>query len=61
VSEYELGQMLDAISGYAMGYDPRILYTYVDKNNSHRLFERDNGNYVNPGPGTVVDTGLVEN
>jgi len=33
----------------------------VDRRTSQRLFEKDNGNgYVNPAPGTCVDTGLVE-
>jgi hypothetical protein len=28
---------------------------------SLRLFEKNNGDIFNPGPGTVVDTGIVEN
>ena len=41
---------------------PKLLYCFIDKKISHRLFEKDNdGNgYINPCPGTVVDTGLVE-
>lgn len=37
------------------------MYCYVNKRITHRLFEKDNGNgYINPGPGTVLDTALVE-
>jgi len=61
VLEMELAPMVDAIGSYSMGYSPKLLYTFVDKNTSHRLFERDNGNFINPGPGTCVDSGLVEN
>ena len=40
---------------------PKILYCFVDKKICHRLFDKDNGNgYINPCPGTVVDSGLVE-
>ena len=34
----------------------------MNKRIQHRLFERDNGHgYLNPGPGTVLDSALVEN
>jgi hypothetical protein len=33
----------------------------VDKNSSLRLFEKDNGECINPAPGTCIDTGLVNN
>jgi aubergine len=34
----------------------------IDKKISHRLFDKDQaGNFRNPGPGTVLDSGLVEN
>jgi len=32
----------------------------VNRNISHRLFYKDNGGYINPGPGTALDVGLVE-
>ena len=51
---------MKAICNYAQGYNPKILYCLVNKRISHRLFEKDNGNYINPGPGTVLDTVLVE-
>jgi aubergine len=52
---------VSTISSFGQSYNPKILFTLVDKNTTHRLFEKDNGHgYVNPGPGTIVDTGLVE-
>ena len=33
---------------------------FVDRNVSHRLFYKDNGDVLNPGPGTVLDVALVE-
>ena len=52
---------MNAFSKYANQYNPKVLYTFVDKNISHRLFEKYNGNgMVNPGPGTLIDTALVE-
>jgi hypothetical protein len=57
----EIPAVLDAVRGMNSNYNPKILYTFVDRNISHRLFEKDNGNgYINPGPGTVLDTALVE-
>ena len=45
---------------YAQKFTPKILYVFVNRNISHRLFYRDNGGYINPGPGTALDVGLVE-
>jgi len=57
----ELGQMIQTINGYTQNYAPKIMYCFVDKRITHRLFEKANGNgYVNPAPGTCIDTGLVE-
>lgn len=55
--------MINSIGDFTMNYQPKILYILVNKNTTHRLFENGNGHgiYVNPGPGTVLDTGLVEN
>ena len=37
------------------------MFVFVDKKNSLRLFERNNGDIFNPAPGTIVDQGIVEN
>ena len=55
------GQLTNAIKSFAEGYDPKLLFVFVDKKMSLRLFEKNNGDIFNPGPGTVVDTGIVEN
>jgi len=41
----------------------KLLYCLIDKMTTHRLFEKYNGDnhFLNPPPGTVVSTGLVEN
>ena len=52
----EVQYVLSAIQQFASGYNPRVLYVFVNKRITHRLFEQDNGNgYLNPGPGTVLD------
>ncbi len=37
------------------------MYCLVDRNIQHRLFAKQNGDCLNPGPGTVIDTAVVEN
>lgn len=58
--EMEIEFIITNINGFAQGYMPKIVYCLVNKRISHRLFEKDNGGYCNPGPGTVLDTALVE-
>ena len=60
VLKYELGTMVDAMVGYHRNYNPKILYTFVDKRINTRFAEKEGDTYKNPAPGTVVDTGLVE-
>jgi len=44
-----------------MDISQKLCIVWLIEKNTHRLFEKDNGNgYVNPAPGTCVDTGLVE-
>ncbi len=51
----ELPQVLSAIKGVEAGYEPKILYVFVEKRATYRLFEI-NGGYHNPPSGTVVDS-----
>lgn len=37
------------------------MFITVNKNVTTRLFEKINGDVINPGPGTVVDNVIVEN
>jgi aubergine-like protein len=60
IMEREVELVSNAISNYTQGYNPKILYVLVNKRITHRLFEKDNGGYMNPGPGTVLDSALVE-
>jgi len=60
LKEVEVEEVISTVNSYSQGYNPRILYTLVDKNTSLRLFEKENGECVNPAPGTCVDSGLVE-
>jgi len=59
VLEQEVYPLTEAIKGFSQNYNPKVLFCMVDKRVSHRLCENGNG-YMNPAPGTVVDTGLVE-
>jgi len=43
------------------GYKPKIVYCLVDRNIQHRLFYKAGQDYLNPGEGSCVDTGVVEN
>lgn len=61
VQEIEVRAITEAIETKQAGYKPKIIYCLVDRNIQHRLFSKPNGECLNPGPGTVVDTSLVEN
>lgn len=37
------------------------MYCLINKKVTTRLFEKINGDVINPAPGTVVDSGIVEN
>jgi hypothetical protein len=58
--EIELEPVIQSIKAFAQNYQPKIVYCFVDRNISHRLFYKDNGSVLNPGPGTVLDTALVD-
>ena len=60
VLEVELGRMIQAFKSYRQGYEPKILYVFVNKEINTRLFEPVGENMLNPPEGTVVDTDLVE-
>jgi aubergine-like protein len=60
IMKHEVEYVTKVISDYTQDYNPKILYVLVNKRITHRLFEKDNGGYMNPGPGTVLDTALVE-
>lgn len=54
-------EIVKYLEGFSKGYHPRLLYCLVNRKISHRLFAKGQGNDVlNPGPGTVVDTALIE-
>lgn len=58
--DIELQTMIDSMKAYEAGYDPKIIYVFVDKRISTRFFAAEGQDIVNPAPGTVVDYGLVE-
>jgi len=60
-SEGPGGALTQAIKSFAPDYDPKLLFVFVDKKMSLRLFEKTNGDVVNPSPGTCVDQGIVSN
>lgn len=61
VNEFEgpNGFLMNAIQSIAQGYNPKILYTIVDKKSGLRLFKGQAGQESNPSPGTVVDSVIV--
>lgn len=50
-----------AIGNFDQNYNPKVLFVILNKKVQTRLFEKVNGEVCNPGPGTFVDTGIVEN
>jgi hypothetical protein len=60
VEKLEVGVITNMLENTAPGYHPKIIYCLVDRNIQHRLFHKLQGDTVNPGPGTCVDTGVVE-
>lgn len=53
----QLGQ---AIYNFRPGYQPRLLFIFVNKMETIRFFQKEyNGRVRNPVPGTVVDTQVV--
>jgi aubergine-like protein len=49
-----------SVRGFSKNYDPKFLHVLINKNTQTRLFEKVNGAVTNPGPGTLVDIGIVE-
>ena len=62
VQEYEVPRLAEFLETFSQNYKPKIIYCLVNRNISHRLFVKNGGTeLLNPGPGTAVDYGLVEN
>ncbi|CDW85355.1 piwi-like protein 1 [Stylonychia lemnae] len=59
--EFEITRVIEVIQSSFEGYNPAIVYCFVNRNNQHRLFAKYNGQIMNPSSGTVLDIGLVEN
>jgi aubergine-like protein len=60
VQEYEVKAITELLENTTPGYKPKIMYCLVDRNIQHRLFASSGQEKLNPGPGTIVDTSLVE-
>ena len=54
------GELMEAIKGYAPNYDPKILYVFINKRITTRFFEKFGNGLINPGPGTLVDSTIVQ-
>lgn len=50
----------ESIKKFSEGYNPGLLYVLLDTKMSLRLFEKHKDQGINPGPGTVVDQGIVK-
>jgi hypothetical protein len=60
VLHHEVKTVVSYFEQYVANYQPKVIYCFVDRNTAHRLFQKNNGDIFNPGPGTVVDSSLVE-
>lgn len=61
VRDVEAPFISDFLEGSQAGYKPKIVFCMVDRNVQHRVFAQDHtGALLNPGPGSVIDTALVE-
>lgn len=54
------GALQSAIKQFDQNYSPKILYVLLNKRVQTRIFEKINGEVINPGKGTAVDTAIVE-
>ena len=62
VIKYEIKHVIEELKTYSQGFNPKVIYCLVNRNVTHRLFQMNTSTAcINPGPGTVVDTALVEN
>ena len=60
VQELEVKVITDLLENTDPGFKPKIIYCLVDRNIQHRLFVKQNQDFLNPGNGTVIDTAVVE-
>ena len=60
VQQEEVKDIVKMLEETTQGYKPKIIYCIVDRNVQHRLFYKQGVDFLNPGPGTIVDSGLVE-
>lgn len=60
-ASYEVNHIIASINEYQQGYKPKIVYCLINRMSGHRLFAKSNGDVWNPGPGTLVDSSIVEN
>jgi hypothetical protein len=60
VQEIEVRHIVETLETKQADYKPKIIYCLVERNIQQRLFSKSNGEYINPGPGTIVDAALVE-
>ena len=57
----EVPTVLEAIRNYSGSMkDANVTYCFVNQKLNQRLFVKNNGNYINAGAGTVVDTQIVK-
>ena len=59
--DMEIPMIMHLVENFAPNYKPKVLYIFVDQKKTIRFFEKINGHHINPGPGTLVDQGVVEN
>ena len=59
-SRLEIPSVTSIFEEYESTYKPRVIYCLIDKLSGTRLFSKDRDSVVNPGPGTLIDSAIVE-
>jgi aubergine-like protein len=60
VVEHEIPQFLSAFKSANADFNPKFAMVVVKKRINTRLFSHSRGQYINPLPGTVVDTEVTK-
>jgi hypothetical protein len=58
--KHEVPLIIEAINDYSNNHT-KVIYCFVDQKVNQRFFYKNNGDFINAGPGTVIDSEIVKN